>query len=67
MPNSVADDVMQDSSLSAAIAALKAKIEAAEESSDIAQAVSELKEYFNNLGLSVVDGAINITYEETSV
>lgn len=29
--------------------------------------VGELKENFNDLGLSVVDGAINITYEETSV
>lgn len=28
--------------------------------------IDELKENFNNLGLSVVDGAINITYEETS-
>ena len=28
--------------------------------------IGELKENFNNLGLSVVDGAINITYEETS-
>lgn len=32
--------------------------------------IGELKEdisNFNDLGLSVVDGAINITYEETSV
>lgn len=29
--------------------------------------VGELKENFNDLGLSVVDGAINITYEEATV
>lgn len=29
--------------------------------------IGELKENFNNLGLSVVDGAINITYEEETV
>jgi len=29
--------------------------------------IGELKENFNNLGLSVVDGAINITYEEETI
>lgn len=29
--------------------------------------IDELKENFNDLGLSVVDGAINITYEEATV
>ena len=30
------------------------------------QDVSDLKEEFSNIGLSVVDGAINITYQEVS-
>lgn len=29
--------------------------------------IGELKENFNDFGLSMVDGAINITYEEATV
>jgi hypothetical protein len=41
-------------------AGIKAALDAADAK------IGELKEKFNDLGLSVVDGAINITYEETS-
>lgn len=33
---------------------------------DAQEKISDLKEDINDLGLSVVDGAINITYQEVS-
>ena len=42
-------------------AGIKAALDAADAE------IGELKENFNNLGLSVVDGAINITYEEETI
>ena len=36
-------------------------------SAGIHAAIGELKENFNDFGLSMVDGAINITYEEATV
>lgn len=34
--------------------------------SDLKDGLDDLKEEFSNIGLSVVDGAINITYQEVS-
>jgi len=42
-------------------AGIKAALDAADAE------IGELKENFNDFGLSVVDGAINITYEEATV